>query len=85
MEKTYGEKMVRSGFNPSESEDVKKLKEAAAAFIDLIREVRDRASLKRDATDNGAADELVTISRWTAIACTDVETACMYAVKAATI
>lgn len=35
---TYGEKLVRTAFNPSASDDVTKIKDAAAALINLISE-----------------------------------------------
>lgn len=34
---TYGERLVRTAFNPSASDAVTRLKNAAAAFIDLAR------------------------------------------------
>ncbi len=87
MEKTYGEKLVRSGFNPSDSILVKVLKETAANFIDQVQTIVDSA----DAGDFNAdaeemsAEELQRLKRWAALAITNMETACMYAVKAATI
>jgi hypothetical protein len=82
---------VRAGFNPDQLMEVGQLKVLAAALITMCEKLRDRekpmlpsqneqenipASKLWDAIDEGARDA--------AIAITNVETACMYAVKAAT-
>jgi|SRR5580765_4523148 len=82
---------VRAGFNPSLMEEVGHLKLLAAAFITACERLRDRekpmlptadqppdlpASQMWDAIDEGARDA--------ALAITNMDTAAMYAVKAAT-
>lgn len=41
-ELTFGQKLVRSNFNPSANQEVEQLKATAAALIDQIQEIKDR-------------------------------------------
>lgn len=66
---TKGEYRVGITFNPSNNDQVARIKRAAADLIDLIQEIP-----MRDAE----------IERLRALAVTDVESAAMWAVKAAT-
>lgn len=66
---TKGEYRVGITFNPSNNDQVARIKRAAADLIDLIQELP-----MRDAE----------IERLRALAVTDVESAAMWAVKAAT-
>lgn len=69
MEQTLGQKRVKAEFNPSKTDLVDQLKNKAAEFIDLCEQLR---------TDGCSGEKHRVIS----IAQTEVETACMYAVKA---
>jgi hypothetical protein len=69
MEQTLGQKRVKADFNPAEDKLVEKLKNKAAEFIDLCEELR-----SEDMSGERA--------RVIALAQTNVETGCMYAVKA---
>ena len=71
---TKGEYRVGISFNPSTSGTVDKIKSAAAALIDLIEEI---PSDRETARGNEAG-------RLKALAQTEVESAAMWAVKAAT-
>jgi hypothetical protein len=77
---TYGEKLVRSGFNPSENPHVAELKKLAAEFIDKSRAIVDRAS----AVTSEDPDRMPQISRWVSLAVTHMETAAMFSTKACT-
>ena len=65
-----GEYRVGISFNPSKNPVVDNIKKAAAELIDLIEDIEDKADGE--------------IKRLKALAMTDVETAAMHAVKAAT-
>lgn len=68
---TLGEYRVGITFNPGGNEMVNKIKRAAADLIDLID----------NGIDDGGQGE---VKRLKALAMTDIETAAMHAVKAAT-
>ena len=68
---TFGERMVRTTFNPSASGSVDVLKQGAAMLIDELHKLR------LDAFTDEA-------KRCYSIAITHLETAAMYAVKGAT-
>jgi len=68
---TKGEYRVGISFNPSNDSTVNKIKRAAANLIDLIGEIDDQANLGE-------------IIRLKSLAQTEVESAAMWAVKAAT-
>ena len=70
VEKTFGEKRVRTSFNPSEQSTVQHIKERAAEFINYVN-------------DNVAAGD-GEVGRLKALALTSIEEAAMWAVKAAT-
>lgn len=66
-EQTLGQKRVKAEFNPAKNGKVDQIKNKAAEFIDLIESCRKEASGEHH--------------RVMAIAQTNAETACMYAVK----
>lgn len=71
---TKGEYRVGIGFNPSGEDLVGKIKRSAADLIDLIETIpADRASTRGNE-----------VGRLKALAQTDIETAAMHGVKAAT-
>lgn len=72
---TKGEQRVGVGFNPSEDPLVDEIKAKCAFLIDRLEGLRGG---KREET------EQVEVQRWFSLAQTDIETACMYAVKAIT-
>lgn len=79
---TKGEYRVGISFNPSNADFVGQIKRAAADFIDLIEEIPARpADQHGGETDDVRAAER---TRLKALAQTDIETAAMHAVKAAT-
>jgi len=73
MEQTIGELRVRTEFNPSLEGTVDLIKQKTAELINLCEGLKEPYS--------GAPSET---NRLCAIAQTEYETACMYAVKAAT-
>lgn len=81
-EMTKGEYRVGLPFNPSDKELVGRIKRAAADLIDLIE------SVPEPLTDEWAEDaawlQIAEIRRCKETAATQVEAACMWAVKAAT-
>ncbi len=72
---TIGEKRVRAQFNPSKDYTVQTIKQKASELIDLIHSLEPKEDLGADIGE---------FIRLKSIACTDVETAAMYAVKCAT-
>lgn len=75
-QKTLGQRRVRLNFNPSKIDTVHEIKVKAAELIDLIDGIQPlEADLGANASD---------FHRCKAKAMTDVETAAMFAVKAAT-
>jgi hypothetical protein len=70
-ELTYGEKAVGLTFNPSNDENVQKVKVAYAAIIDQLNDAR-------AATEDGEQKRLFSV------AITEAQTAQMWAVKAIT-
>lgn len=68
---TFGERAVGLSFNPSQNEDVKKIKEQYAAIIDNLQNLREQA------TDPEVGRQL-------SVAITESQTAQMWAVKAVT-
>lgn len=69
-ELTFGEKAVGLTFNPSNSQGVDAIKKSAAAYIDLLNQMRE-----------GLSGE---IARMLSVAITEAQTSQMWAVKAAT-
>lgn len=77
MKKTLGEFRVRTEFNPSNDGLVDKLKQASAAYVDLVNSINvptreDEGVLRGE------------IERWKSLAKTEIESASHWAVKAAT-
>ena len=76
MAKTKGEYRVGINFNPSNDDMVAKIKRAAADLIDLIDSIEEHPAQ----LDTRFSE----IKRLKALAQTDIESAAMWAVKAAT-
>lgn len=76
--RTFGEKMVRTDFNPSGK--VGEIKQKFADLIDEVNNVRDGAITAVDSMSDSNKE----IIRASAISITNLESACMYAVKALT-
>lgn len=74
MSMTKGEYRVGINFNPSGDDMVGQIKRKAADLIDLIETIN---------TD-GETDQYIEVSRLKALAQTEIESAAMWAVKAAT-
>ena len=74
---TKGEYRVGINFNPSNDDMVAKIKRAAADLIDLIDDIERHPARLMDM-------RLDEINRLKALAQTDIESAAMWAVKAAT-
>ncbi len=73
-ELTFGEKAVGLTFNPGGHEDVNNIKASCAAAIDVLEQLRNKAK----AENNGEK------IRMYSVAITDLQTAQMWGVKAAT-
>lgn len=73
---TFGEKRVRTTFNPSDDSKVQQIKERAAEFINYIND-----NLNFTFTDASANNEA---HRLKSLALTSIEEGAMWAVKAAT-
>jgi hypothetical protein len=71
---TKGEYRVGINFNPSADDMVGRIKRAAADLIDMIETI----------TTSGVGDQYNEVTRLKALAQTEVESAAMWAVKAAT-
>lgn len=69
---TYGQKAVGLSFNPSQDPEVNKMKETIASAIDQMAMLR------------ATRDNSTEIKRHASIAITELESACMRAVKALT-
>lgn len=67
-EQTLGQKRVKAEFNPAKNDAVDQIKNKSAELIDLLESIR----------DEGSSEKQRQISK----AQTDIETACMYGVKA---
>lgn len=76
MRQTLGEYKVGISFNPSGNQEVDAIKKLAAVLIDTINGI----AVGDDATDATVSE----VMRLKALAMTHVETAAMFAVKAAT-
>lgn len=74
MKTTLGQKRVKADFNPDKNEIVDQIKNRSAELIDLIEGMRSAGSQEEKVS--GERHRLI------AIAQTEIETACMYAVKA---
>ncbi len=74
MEPTLGQKRVKADFNPAKSDLVSKIKDKSAELIDLLESMRNAGSHAQKSS--GEKHRLISIAQ------TEIETACMYAVKA---
>ena len=79
---TKGEYRVGINFNPSADDMVGKIKRAAADLIDLIETIP--ATTRNDNTAGPADTRSTEVARLKALAQTEIESAAMWAVKAAT-
>lgn len=85
MEQTLGQKRVRVSFNPSADSVVDQIKQKTADLIDLMQSVRnDEASKTYDKTPEEKNALSGEVFRVIALAQTEYESACHWAVKAAT-
>jgi hypothetical protein len=88
MSPTLGEYRVGIDFNPSGDETVNKIKRAAADLIDLVETISVPVLYETDPSPTHAQQARVVpdgeVMRLKALAMTDIETAAMHAVKAAT-
>lgn len=77
MSQTLGQKRVKAEFNPAKDSHVDVIKNKCAELIDIIEEMRTIDS-------NGNPDDIQSDEKLRLIdlAQTEIETACMYAVKA---
>ena len=71
MNQTLGQKRVKAEFNPAKDSHIDVIKNKCAELIDIIEELRDFPS-----KGTGEKQRLISIAQ------TEIETACMYAVKA---
>lgn len=83
--KTLGEKRVRTDFNVTSDDVVQILKNKGAEFIDLVGTIKHDVIAKYAQMDKPSFDSAFSeLFRLVSIAQTEIETATMYAVKAAT-
>lgn len=68
---TLGQKRVKAEFNPAKNDLVDQIKNKSAELIDLLESMRNLPL-----TGTGEKQRLISIAQ------TEIETACMYAVKA---
>lgn len=73
-DRTLGEQRIRVDFNPGNNDRVKNVKEAYANLIDRLEELRTSRSIDVNGEQN----------RCIAVAQTELESSCMWAVKAIT-
>lgn len=71
---TLGQKRVKADFNPAKNDLVDQIKNKSAELIDLIETMRNVGTQAEKVS--GEKHRLIAISQ------TEIETACMYAVKA---
>lgn len=74
MSQTLGQKRVKAEFNPAKNDLVDQIKNKSAELIDLCEQMRVPGSIGQKF--NGEKHRLISIAQ------TEIETACMYAVKA---
>lgn len=81
MEQTLGQQRVKADFNPSKTEIIDKIKDKSAELIDLIQLfINDEKVNPKNVTEKDFNEsEKVRCAR---IAQLEIETGCMYAVKA---
>lgn len=73
MEQTLGQKRVKAEFNPAKNDLVDQIKNKSAELIDLVEKMRVGENKQGV---SGECNRLISIAQ------TEIETACMYAVKA---
>lgn len=74
MSQTLGQKRVKAEFNPAKNDLVDQIKNKSAELIDLLESMRESGSQAEKLS--GEKHRLI------AIAQTEIETGCMFAVKA---
>lgn len=74
MSQTLGQKRVKAEFNPAKNDLVDQIKNKSAELIDLIESMKSAGSHAEKMS--GEKHRLIAISQ------TEIETGCMYAVKA---
>jgi len=74
MSQTLGQKRVKAEFNPAKNDLVDQIKNKSAELIDLMESMRTIITTSTPAS--GEKQRLISIAQ------TEIETACMYAVKA---
>ena len=73
-EQTLGQRRVKADFNPAKNDLVDQIKNKSAELIDLCEQMR--LNQGGDIIFSGEKHRLISIAQ------TEIETACMYAVKA---
>lgn len=71
---TLGQKRVKADFNPAKNDTVDQIKNKSAELIDLLQSMRPVGTQAEKVS--GEKQRLISIAQ------TEIETACMYAVKA---
>jgi hypothetical protein len=71
---TLGQQRVKADFNPAKNDTVDKIKNKSAELIDLLQSMRPVGTQAEKVS--GEKQRLISIAQ------TEIETACMYAVKA---
>ncbi len=85
MEQTFGQKRVRVSFNPSADSIVDQIKQKTAELIDLCQNLKaEEASRTYSETPEKKQEVSGEVFRVIALAQTEYESACHWAVKAAT-
>lgn len=79
MEQTLGQRRVKADFNPAKNDLVDQIKNKSAELIDLCEQMRVTETVSGSPITAGISGEK---HRLVSIAQTEIETACMYAVKA---
>jgi len=69
MEQTLGQKRVKADFNPDKNDVVDQIKNKSAELIDLLEQLRNEES-------SGEKHRVISVAQ------TEIETACMYGIKA---
>ena len=74
MSQTLGQKRVKAEFNPAKNDLVDQIKNKSAELIDLVEQLR--VNPKDGDTVSSEKHRIISIAQ------TEIETACMYGVKA---
>jgi hypothetical protein len=82
---TLGAQRVRLSFNPSGNDVVDQIKRQAADFIDFVKTIDPPIDPDKDAGDPLDDHIIAEFRRLQSLAATEIESAAMWAVKAATL